>query len=197
MSRPSLLVIAGCNGSGKSTFAIPLAGKKYDPFDYDVCKANHYHDIPEFSHREEMADNRAWAEFENKIELALKSKSNFCYETNFNHTPMHWPNLFQSHGYDLRMVFLALNSIEEAKKRVQIRVQNGGHYVSEREIEDRYRAGFLNLQGNLGQFKSVDVFDSSDYGSGPRYVLSVSKGNLSTQYKVPQYLKDLLPKLFL
>jgi predicted ABC-type ATPase len=142
-----------------------------------------------------MAESRAWDEFQAKIERAIKNRSNFCYETNFNHTPLHWPNVFQQNGYDLRMVFLALNSAEEAKRRVQIRVQNGGHFVSEIEIEDRYKAGFINLNGNFDRFKSLDVFDSSEYGKGPRYVLSMNKGNLASSYEVPDYLYKLLPKL--
>jgi predicted ABC-type ATPase len=35
MSKPVLLIIAGCNGSGKSTFPKPLAPDNFTPFDYD------------------------------------------------------------------------------------------------------------------------------------------------------------------
>jgi predicted ABC-type ATPase len=35
MSKPILLVIAGCNGSGKSSFSKLIAPDNFLPFDYD------------------------------------------------------------------------------------------------------------------------------------------------------------------
>ncbi|MFM2387003.1 MAG: hypothetical protein RL660_1760 [Bacteroidota bacterium] len=143
-----------------------------------------------------MAENQAWFDFEDLIELAITSKTNFCYETNFNSTPMHWPNLFQAHGYSLHMIFLALNSTDEAKRRVRIRVQNGGHFVADSEVVERYKLGYQNLNGNFEKFQSIDVFDCSEYGSDPRYVMSIRNGKLSGQNKVPDFIVKFLPNVF-
>ncbi len=92
-----------------------------------------------------MAHNMAREELETQIASAISKKENFCYETNFNSTPLFWPEHFKQNGYQLDMIFLCLDSIEEAKRRVTIRVQNGGHYVPEDEIRKRYYEGFSNI----------------------------------------------------
>jgi len=42
MDDPVLLVVAGCNGSGKSTFSKLLASPDFDPFDYDTWYLKFY-----------------------------------------------------------------------------------------------------------------------------------------------------------
>lgn len=79
----------------------------------------------------------AFAELENQVNQAISKKGNFCYETNFNSTPLHWPQHFKNNGYKLHLIYLCLDSIEEAKRRVAIRVQNGGHFVSESKIKKK------------------------------------------------------------
>ncbi len=48
-------------------------------------------------------------------------------------------------GYDTTLLFLTLDSIELAKKRVQIRVQEGGHNIPIQTIERRYSSGLTNF----------------------------------------------------
>jgi hypothetical protein len=45
MSKPVLLIIAGCNGSGKSTFPKPLAPDNFTPFDYDYQFLRFYNSL--------------------------------------------------------------------------------------------------------------------------------------------------------
>jgi predicted ABC-type ATPase len=52
------------------------------------------------------------------------------------------PQFLKKNNFELRLIYLCLNSIEEAQKRVDIRVENGGHFVSKEEIEKRYFDGF-------------------------------------------------------
>jgi predicted ABC-type ATPase len=83
--------------------------------------------------KEAMAQRTAFNELENQIKIATETKSSFCFETNFNSTPLHWPELFKNNGYDVHFFFLCLDSIQEAKKRVAIRVENGGHYCAKKK----------------------------------------------------------------
>ena len=193
MSEPILLVVAGCNGSGKSSFSKSLVPPDFEPFDYDLYFLKFYQSLFDSDIREEMAHNMAFAELENQIESALANRCNFCYETNFNSTPLHWPELFKHNGYKLHLIYMCLNSIEEAKRRVDIRVQNGGHFVPESEIRKRYFEGFTNLNAHFKYFDLIDMFDTSTYAKEPTYLLSIENSTISNNGYMPEYLVSLLP----
>ncbi|WP_157243493.1 hypothetical protein [Algoriphagus resistens] len=57
-----------------------------------------------------------------------------------------------------------MNSVDEAQKRVAIRVENGGHFVPESEIMNRFKAGYSNLDEFFGFFDTLHLFNSSTYG---------------------------------
>ncbi|WP_343696284.1 zeta toxin family protein [Flavobacterium sp.] len=195
MSKPILLVIAGCNGSGKSTFSKALSPDNFTPFDYDFQFLKFYNSLIDSDIKEMMAHQMAFNELEKQIKNAIKNKSSFCYETNFNSTPLHWPDIFKSNGYDLQLIFLCLDSIQEAKKRVAIRVENGGHYVPENEIEKRYYDGYNNLNTFFDYFDYVDLYDSSKHLNHPSHVLSIESGKISSLNKLPDYLNNLIPNI--
>ncbi len=192
MTKAILLVIAGCNGSGKSTFSKDISAGNFEPFDYDIHFLRNYSSLLDIDIKDKMAHNMTWQELENQVEEAIKSKSNFCYETNFNSSPLYWPQIFKDNGYEIRMAFLCLNSIEEAIKRVAIRVQNGGHFVPESEIRKRYYEGFENLNSCYLFFDSIDLFDTSFYGELPKFILSIEKDKRPFISSIPNYLKELI-----
>lgn len=148
--------------------------------------------------KDKMAHNITWQQLEKLVGEAFNSKSNFCYETNFNSSPLYWPQIFKDKGYEIRMTFLCLDSIEEAIKRVAIRVQNGGHFVPENEIKKRYYEGFSNLNSFHSFFDSIDLFDTSAYGKPPQFILSFEKDKQLFSNSIPNYLKELTsPNFFI
>jgi len=60
---------------------------------------------------------------------------------------------FKREGYKTHLFFVGMNSIEECIQRVSLRVQLGGHKVSEESIVFNFRQGYANLYiyftGNL------------------------------------------------
>jgi predicted ABC-type ATPase len=88
-----------------------------------------------------------------------------------------------------------LDSIEEAKRRVAIRVQNGGHFVPDSEIKKRYFEGFSNLNSCFTYFDSVDVFDCSAYRTEPRFCFSLDSGKIFLYQSFPEFLKPLIPSI--
>ena len=93
------------------------------------------------------------------------------------------------------MIYLCLNSIKEAQRRVDIRVENGGHFVSKSEIEKRYFDGFENLNNHFSFFKKVDLFETSNYGKLPSHILSVENNSIIKAENMPNYLKKLIPNI--
>jgi len=195
MSEPALLVVAGCNGSGKSSYSRSLAPPDFLPFDYDLHFLKFYSSLRDSDIREAMAHNMAFHELEGQVNKAIDNRRNFCYETNFNSTPLFWPQRFKDKGYRLHLIYFCLDSIEEAKRRVNIRVQNGGHFVPESEIKQRYFDGFANLNTHFSYFDVVDVYDTSAYIEEPKFLLSIEDGAISHQHKLPGYLTSLIPAI--
>lgn len=195
MSNPILLVIAGCNGSGKSTFSNLLATSEFEPFDYDFHYLKQYKSLFDSDVREIMAHNLAFSALEDNIQRAINNKSNFCYETNFNSTPLYWPQIFNQNNFELHLIYLCLNSVEEAQHRVDIRVENGGHFVSKTEIQKRYFEGFQNLNSHYSFFNKVDLFETSKYGEVPAHILSIENNKITQSSAIPVYLSTLIPEI--
>lgn len=143
-----------------------------------------------------MAHNLASTDLNDEIEEAWKSRKDFAFETNFDTEPMYWPNQFKAKGYDLFLIFLCLDSIELANKRVLIRVENGGHFVPNYEVERRYYAGFENLNKYYALFDFIDIFEGSAHARIPEHMATVENGKVvfSTLDRYP-YLKNLIPEL--
>ena len=193
MNNSTLLVIAGCNVSGKSSFSHALTNHKVIPFDYDKNFLSIYNSLQDFELRDKMAHNKTRELLENKIDSAIKTKADFCYETNFNSTPLYWPDFFKKEGYQIDMIFFCLDSIEEAKKRVLIRVENGGHYVPPKEIEKRFYEGYANLDALYSKFDNIHLLNASAYNQEPQHILTITKGKVISKHNFPDFLKLYLP----
>lgn len=195
MDNPTLWVVAGCNGAGKSSFSKALFDYQLTPFDYDKYYLEFYSRIQPSDIQDLMAHNLAFEELESQIAQAIKENKDFSYESNFNSTPLFWPEKFRNAGYQIRLIYFVLDSIEEAKRRVAIRVANGGHFVPDSEIKKRYFEGFANLNTYYSYFDSVDVFDCSTYKKEPQFCFSLSKGIPILKNSFPKFLIPLIPEI--
>lgn len=196
MSRPKLWIIAGCNGAGKSSYSKALVEGGVIPFDYDAYFLKYFEKLQPTEIQDQMAHNMAFSELERQVENAIAGSRDFAYETNFNSTPLFWPERFKEKGYEIRMIYLVLDSIDEALRRVAVRVQNGGHFVPETEIKKRYFQGFKNLDTHFGFFDVIDVFDCSEYEHEPKFCFSFSHGEINYLKKFPEFLRQLVPNVY-
>ena len=93
---PDLIIIAGCNGAGKSTFSTSFLSEGLSSFDYDKLFIENYNKLPDSELREKFAKDQTTHEFESAVKEALNNKSDFCYETNFDTYPIFWAEKFKS-----------------------------------------------------------------------------------------------------
>ncbi|MCP3930320.1 MAG: hypothetical protein GY705_14595, partial [Bacteroidetes bacterium] len=105
---PKLVIIAGCNGAGKSTFASSFLPLDLISFDYDKLFLKNYISLPDSELREKFARDQTTKEFELEINQALELKEDFCYETKFDTFTIFWPKKFKEKGFEINLIFFCL-----------------------------------------------------------------------------------------
>lgn len=65
-------------------------------------------------------------------------------------------------GYCIEMHYVGVDSVEIAKKRVKLRVDNGGHGIPESDIEKRYIETFRNLKEILKDCDLAAFYDNTE-----------------------------------
>ncbi len=142
--KKQIIFIAGPNGAGKTTSALLLLP--------DFFKTNEFVNADEIArglsplNQDSMAVKAGKLMLQRVDELIRQNKS-FGVETTLSGSG-HKKIIkeAQSKGYSVGIVFLYLNSVLLAKKRVQYRVTQGGHNIPEDTIERRYQRGISNLK---------------------------------------------------
>jgi predicted ABC-type ATPase len=173
-----------------------LAPTDIIPFDYDQHFLKFYRSLIPTDFQDKMAHNMAYQELEKQVQSAISKNTSFCYETNFDSSPLYWPTLFKDKGFEINMIYFCLDSIQEAKGRVAIRVENGGHFVPEKEISRRFIEGYSNLDIHFNFFDNLHIFDCSRFNQEPSYCFSIQNGTLVKKDTIPLYLKKLIPNLY-
>lgn len=197
MSNPVLFIVAGPNGSGKSLFSNELAISDLEVFDGDKHMAALIKQYPE------TGSEALWSFineniFEAQKRKALESRLNFAFETNFSAVdPMKTAKEFKNAGYDILLVFMGLNSLEESIQRVAYRVRKGGHKVSEESIRYNYEFGYKNLYKYVTEFDSVTLFDNGiallEEPVIPQEILQITKGKIYLRIKdYPAWVKPVI-----
>ena len=142
-----------------------------------------------------MAHNLAKKDLEDTIKSSITERIDFCYETNFNSTPLFWPKIFKADNYTIEIVFFCLDSIEKAKERVRIRFENGGHFVPDNEVKERYELGFKNINDNWEFFDRVTLFETSKYNDTPTHLFTIQDKKYILRNNFPKYLEKLIPNM--
>lgn len=182
---PDFVVIAGPNGSGKSFYSTEddsSLAKTYSTrsFDFDFRFSELFKSFLNImtSQIEENLYNRVKEIFEEEAEEAIKCFKSFSFQTNFDSPNIDiWREKFASCGFNTVLTFLFLEDVELCKKRVEMRVSNGGHYVASKTIEERYIKGLINLDTYFSKYTQVTIIDSSSF-SEVRQLFDYSNGKV-------------------
>jgi len=176
---PSIYVIAGVNGAGKSSIAgqaFRQAGADYynpDEAARRFLAANH-------SLTQAEANSAAWHEGARLLKRAIYERLDFAFETTLGANTI--PRLLHQEantGLEIYIWHVGLESPELHIARVKLRVARGGHDISEADIRRRYEHSRLNLIDLLPVLRAVRIFDNSAEadpaaGQTPKPVLVLS-----------------------
>ncbi len=177
LDNPQLLIIAGGNGAGKSTFSKDLSSVDAFIFDADkeIAKIEaRYPGLP--------AESISYAVdqyFLDCVDSALTNSRDFTIETNFRDAGlMNIVNRFQENGYTISMVYLGLSDIQQSMDRVTARVAGSGHFVDTDSIRYNFEEGLKNLVYFADRFDNVEFIDASGGLNELKSLLSVQNRQL-------------------
>ena len=183
--RASVYVIAGVNGAGKSSVAgetFRQSGADY----YNPDEAARRLVIANPSLKQTEANSAAWHEGVRLLKRAIDERLDFAFETTLGANTI--PRLLREAAnavVEVYVWYVGLESPELHIARVKARVARGGHDISEKDIQRRYKHSRLNLIELLPFLRALRIFDNSaeaDPAGGqtpkPTLVLSMERGKI-------------------
>ncbi|MCY4631915.1 MAG: Zeta toxin family protein [bacterium] len=145
MAGKQIIVIAGPNGAGRTTFAMRYLRTEAPGLHFvnaDLIAAG-LSPLDRGAGAEVAAGRLLLAEIDR---LAAAGRS-FAFETTLSGRGyLGRIDRWRFDGYWVMLVFLSLDGADEAVRRVEARVRQGGHWVSEDVIRRRFVAGLRNLR---------------------------------------------------
>lgn len=143
MTRPTLYIIAGCNGAGKTTASYSVLP--------DLLECREFVNADEIARglspfNPESVAIEAGRLMIHRIESLVGQRKTFAIETTLA-TRSYAALVHKVHdlGYNVVLLFFWLPSPEIAVKRVAKRVSEGGHNIPSETIYRRYRLGLQNF----------------------------------------------------
>ncbi len=143
MNRPVCTIIAGPNGSGKTTFALKyLSGVAHCQrfINADLIASGLSPLSPEL---EQMAASKL---FLNEIREAIERREDFAFETTLSgRTNLKRIQFLRENKWRVELIYLYLPDVEMSVERVAERVRHGGHNIPLQSILRRYSRSLQNL----------------------------------------------------
>ena len=172
-SGKKIVIIAGPNGSGKTTFAqqfLPREAGCTDFINADLIARG----LSPFD--PDRASIQAGRIMLGQMAQRVKRQQSFAFETTLSgrNYIRHIPRWKQA-GYHVKLIFLSLPSADLAVARVKARAAQGGHNVPESVVRRRFDAGLRNFNGVYRKLvDSWALYDNS--GRVPRHLATGDNG---------------------
>ena len=183
---PTIAVLAGVNGAGKSSVAGGFLLKEGDVFfnpDTIAQQIRTLHpDIPL-----SPANAHAWQIGKSLLEQAIAQGRDYRFETTLGgRTIAQLLERATKSGHRLHIWFCGLASADLHLERVRSRVAHGGHDIPEEKIRERWKGSRENLVRLLPLIDHLRVYDNSadaDPAEGrrpkPVLVLEMQRGKIT------------------
>lgn len=192
--KPTLCVVAGPNGSGKTTTTVQLLNNEWT--------AESLYINPDNIAQETFGD---WNSPEAVLKAAgqatklryecLEQKRDFVFETVFSSDEkLEFLKKAREAGFFIRLFYVCTSDPAINVARITQRYLNGGHEVPISKVISRYYKSLLNATKAISFVDRAYVYDNSIDNQLPRLLYRTTEGQLFKQYveDIPEWAGMLL-----
>lgn len=194
--RPVLIVIAGPNGSGKTSVTSKILHHEWLEDSEYINPDNVARDI--FGDWNDRNSILKAANYCNEWrERCLANRKSHIFETVMSaDDKVDYILRAKQAGFFIRLFFVSTESPTINAKRVAQRVLNGGHDVPIFKIISRYDKSIGNCIALAPYVDRLYVYDNSIEDSDARLLFRLTDGELAKRYieDIPDWAKSILPK---
>jgi len=192
--KPLLIVIAGPNGSGKTTITSRILKHEW----LEDCEYINPDDIAQHKFGDWNSSDAVMKAAKYVTELReqhLKERKSLIFETVFSSDDkVDYIKRAHEAGYFIRIFFVSTETPSINASRVASRVMKGGHDVPISKIISRYTKSITNCVKVSGIVDRLYVYDNSIENADARLLFRLTNGKLAKQYTsdIPVWAQPLL-----
>ena len=191
--RPTLCVVAGPNGSGKTTTTVQLLNNEWAAdslyINPDNIAQEIYGDWNSHDAVLKAAEHATRLRYE-----CLEKGQDFVFETVFSsQEKLEFIRKAKAAGFFIRFFFVCTSDPAINVVRITQRFMNGGHEVPISKVVSRYYKSLVNAEEAISIVDRAYVYDNSVDNQLPRLLYRTVEGNLVKKYTddIPEWAKAL------
>ncbi|MEA3552834.1 MAG: zeta toxin family protein [Campylobacterota bacterium] len=198
--KKTAFIIAGPNGSGKTTFSISLIKNTNIltgmHLNADmILKANENDDfLKDFAPLEQHL--KVSSLIDNKIDELIEEGENLILETVFSSSyKLETFQKLKDAGYFINMIFVSTQDPLINVQNVALRVEKGGHAVPIDKIFKRFKGAHENLETIAKDVDCLILIDNSTINQAPIIHTALSNGarcSIDTENNMPEWIQQIL-----
>lgn len=194
--RPTLCIVAGPNGSGKTTTTIQLLESEWSADSLYINPDNIAQETFGDWNSPEAVLKAAHLATEKRYEC-LEQKLDFVFETVFSSPEkLDFVRKAKEAGFFIRFFFVCTSDPEINVHRITKRFLEGGHEVPISKIISRYYKSLANAAQAIELVDRAYIYDNSIENALPQLLFRTVDGKVFKQYtdNVPQWAEMLIPE---
>ena len=173
---PTLFVVAGPNGCGKSTLTRTARFPGAEVIDPDAIARSMAFETPAKAARAALRRRRA----------ALRAGRAHLVETTLaGFGILRHMEAARTAGYRIELHYVSVNSPDLALDRIRTRVASGGHDVPEPDVRRRFVRSLVHLPAAIARSDEVRLYDNANPDEPHREVAILTGGTWWTDERIP------------
>ncbi len=182
--HPLLIVLAGSNGSGKTTFFDEYLQQLGLPYVNADRLADALRNAAPAAPNDDV-DRRAFEEAERLRGAFVEARVSFCTETVLSDevgAKLQFLRDARTAGFVVVLIFVGLDSPQLSVARVMQRVRAGGHDIPDEKLHARFPRTLQNLRAAITIVDDAFLFDNSSVDDPYRIVAVYHGGQLVSRH---------------